>query len=94
MKKKIDHLMDLRELLSAEFYTSIINSCRAGDPEWIMDLIRELDEELQPGAMFYLPEFHGKLIGYKAEDFNLDSINSEAIKLFDQNYAEEQSSKK
>lgn len=68
---------DLRTLLPAELLESIIQANRDGDPDWLYDMIAELDT-ITPSVPHYL-EFH-KIMqanGIGSNDFNIDGLHDE-----------------
>lgn len=73
-------LKDIKELISTDFYLSIVISAKLGDPDWLLDIIGELDY-IKPGATFYLKGFHGPLLakGLTSSDFDQDALYAELM---------------
>lgn len=45
------------------FMDRVIDTARKGDPDWILDLISEVEEQIPKTNKFYIPEFHGVFLG-------------------------------
>jgi hypothetical protein len=81
--QKIMSLEDIREVVGDEFYNKrIIRTARRGDPDWLIDIIGELDY-IKAGDKFYIEDFHGKFLekGYSSKDFDIDKIYGELVKV-------------
>lgn len=79
---QIENLTQLKELLPEDFYNGIIEQAKEGDPDWLIDMIEELDT-ITIGSPFYIKDFHGVLIekGLKTENFNIEAITQELLNL-------------
>lgn len=80
--KKINSLSDLSTYLSAKMMQQIRTQARNGDPDWLLDILNELNY-ITPDSPFYIPDFHGVLRdkGITADDFNIEPITKEIYAL-------------
>ena len=73
-QKRITSLADLKQIIGDKMMKEITDQAEYGDPEWLLDMIGELDYNGHP-----IGGFHGTLIkqGYKTADFDTDAIMKE-----------------
>lgn len=77
---QIENLTQLKELLPEDFYNGIIEQAKEGDPDWLIDMIEELDY-IQKDNPAYIPQFHGRLRGLSSKNFNIEAITQELLNL-------------
>lgn len=82
---KVKNLEDLKTILQPiayRWYKNLIITMLAGDPDWLWDLVSELDH-ITSRSGFYIPEFHGNLKrrGYTSKDFDCATIWADVQKL-------------
>lgn len=72
---KVPNWPTLKGLLSQDMAAQIETMFMTGDPDWIIDLITELDY-IGPDSEFYIPEFHGVLQGkgIGTQDINIEEV--------------------
>lgn len=74
MQNKILSLSDLKNIIPNDMYNQILKTHYLGDPDWLTDMISELDY-IKPGDKFYIKDFHG-IVGikhnYKSCNFQTD----------------------
>lgn len=82
-KQEVKTLDQLRSLVGYPFVNSIILQSHLGDPDWLYDIVSEIDDTY-PGATFHIPEFHGILqeAGYRSVYFDCDALDAEIMKQY------------
>lgn len=73
-QKRITSLAELQGLIGPRMMKEITDQAEYGDPEWLLDMIGELDYNGHA-----LERFHGTLIkqGYRTANFDTDALMKE-----------------
>jgi hypothetical protein len=82
----ITRLEQFKDLVSNKLYIDILKQAKAGDPDWLLDMISELDY-ITPLGTFFIDDFHGRLLrlGYKSSNFDTDALAKELYAKQNQN---------
>lgn len=72
--QKITTIEQLRDIIGP-FTDEIITQVQQGDPDWLIDLIKELDY-LTPASTWWITEFHTPCKNHNltSQDFDTDAI--------------------
>lgn len=77
-KFKIESIRQLELLLGQDMVDEIIVTAICGDPDWLCDIVSELDY-IKPESPYFIKGFHDVVLkrGFKSDDFDCDSILNE-----------------
>lgn len=61
--------------ISKSMINAIFKQCKEGDPDWVLDMISELDY-IDENSPSYMPEFHGVMLAHnlKSKDFDNERL--------------------
>ena len=58
----------LQIIIGNDYAQHIIEQGKAGDPDWLIDILNEHTQKITKGSPFYLTGFHDKLTGYETDN--------------------------
>lgn len=83
--KVVNLMAELRIIfpdVEPEMINAIFIQCKKGDPDWVLDMISELDY-IEPKSVFWIKDFHGplKAKGLTSKDFDITRLTKLALNI-------------